>query len=136
MTAQPRKVFINQIPPEAVVFQKDFLQPALDANDNTMTMEDVERFAHDGELFVGGIYIDREQVAAFVLEKVIYPRKRALRIVLLGGERMSEWMEDFTQYIDDLKEQGGINFAELIGRPGWTKVLKQRGYTAQVVFRR
>ena len=92
--------------------------------------DDVREFIRAGamDLLVVEDAETREIVAALTTEIQQYPKKKALRIVLAGGERLSEWMDSMHALIEDGARRAGCEVLEIIGRGGWVRALKKLGY--------
>ena len=50
-----------------------------------------------------------------------YPKKVALRISVIGGENMKEWMDDVHHFIETWAMKIGCSLIEAFGRKGWAK---------------
>lgn len=102
------------------------LQPAVDRGIGAMELEDYKERVLTGymQLWVGEGY-------AAVTEVLNYPRSRVVLVHLAGGELDSlieadGELEKFARIV----EATGI---ELVGRKGWVKALRDRGYKEAAV---
>ena len=65
---------------------------------------------------------DNEILAAMVTQIVVYPQKRVLRIVAIGGGQMARWIS-FLPGLEELAMDQGCVAMEVWGRKGWLKIL-------------
>ena len=63
----------------------------------------------------------------FVTEVQMYPRKKVLRVVSLGGSDLDSWLPDVTNLLDDWAREIGAK-VECTGRKGWVRKLAQYGW--------
>lgn len=101
------------------------LLPALGFNQGELAPEDILQFLRDNQMWLLTIHQSDKIVAAAVLELVQYPRKRSLRIVLLGGSGLQDWMGELQVATNDMAKSMGASFVELHGRPGWERALRK-----------
>jgi hypothetical protein len=83
--------------------------------------------SHDGDRFH----------LAGVTELTAYPQALACRIVLISGEDMKPALP-LIEAINDWGKEQGATYLEVIGRPGWEKLMKPYGFIKHSVclFRR
>jgi len=67
---------------------------------------------------------DGVMIAAVVSEFVIYPRKKIMRIVSLGGKGVDRWLEKLYAVIEATALSVGCTGLEAWGRKGWERKLK------------
>jgi len=60
--------------------------------------------------------------AAFLLEGSQYPNKKVLSITAAGGDHIEKWVHLFPAFCEVAREMG-FNQIEVIGRPGWEKII-------------
>ena len=98
-----------------------------------LDLEDVESFVRAGSMDLLVVIDDdtQELVAALATEICSYPKLRSLRIVLAGGNdnRLMEWLDDMHALIEEGARRAGCAVLEIVGRGGWTRRLKGKGYT-------
>lgn len=88
----------------------------------------------EGGMFQLWVIRNEDKKVMFVLisEILHYPKIKVLHLIVACGEKI----EDVASYID-LPEiwgaQLGLEMCEVIGRPGWEKILTPRGYTKTTV---
>lgn len=73
-------------------------------------------------------------IGAFTIRVKSYPAGMALAGEHLGGERLNEWAEDLFQTMESYARDLGIHNLELVGRRGWEKILKPRGWNSNLVI--
>ena len=73
---------------------------------------------------------------AIVTQIIPYPRKRAMRLVACGGERLREWLPLANEEITAYARRRDVDFIETYGRPGWVRALAgigfEYGYTTAI----
>ncbi len=75
--------------------------------------------------------------AAAVTQIQIFPQFKTLVILYLGGEQMSEWIEELMDTFEEYGRFMGCKYAEQYGRKGWERVARDRGAkTAFTVVRK
>ena len=100
--------------------------------------QDIERKVTSGELytevmrgrcFVLTIHDDDLTIGAAVMCRTPAYNGNCLMIRALGGERMSDWLEGFSEYIESVARMKGATDGVLFcGRLGWIPALKKLGY--------
>jgi hypothetical protein len=105
------------------------IEPLLDrVADEKVTLEDIYRFVMEGRWMLWVI----ENPDSFILTTVIitefieYPQVTNLRIIFLSGDD-----EDWAYGIHVLEDFARVNKChtlEVLGRKGWERVLRGRGY--------
>jgi hypothetical protein len=73
-------------------------------------------------------------IGAFTIRVKNYPGGNALSGEHLGGERLSEWADLLFDTMERYARDLGIKNLELIGRRGWEKILKPKGWIANLVI--
>jgi hypothetical protein len=72
-------------------------------------------------------------VGAFTVRVKNYPAGKALCGEHLGGERLNEWADELFDTMESYANHLGINRLELIGRRGWEKLLRSKGWKANTI---
>ena len=72
--------------------------------------------------------------AACVTQVVEYPDERVLFVSALGGEEMSDWLDDLLDTLDAYAKRIGAGAIEMHGRKGWQKILNWE--TDKIIMRR
>lgn len=73
-------------------------------------------------------------VGAFTIRVKAYPAGQSLCGEHLGGERLNEWADQLFEIMESYANDLGIKNLELIGRRGWEKVLKPKGWKSNLVI--
>ena len=66
--------------------------------------------------------------AYFVTRIITYPTCKAVRTVLVAGEKLDEWMEEYDRLVTEFGTYHGCDRHECAGRMGWVKKLKRLGF--------
>jgi hypothetical protein len=117
-------------PPETLAREFDavahILRPAVDVGYGDLELADFKYWVLDGtmQLWVGGGY-------AAVTEVINYPRSRSVLVHLIGGNLES--ILEANGALDQFAKAMKAKHIEIIGRKGWTKVLRGRGYREAAV---
>ena len=76
-------------------------------------------------------------IGAYTVRIKTYPMGATASCEHLGGERMDEWAEEMSNVMERYIRDIGIEHMEIVGRRGWEKFLKPRGWSSDlVVFRK
>lgn len=71
--------------------------------------------------------------AAGVLQIIDYPLCRKLRIFALGGSGMDQWQLRLDEFFDAYARHVNASGIEIVGRKGFSRVLKPLGYEERYV---
>lgn len=100
---------------------------------SSLSTDDMKQRIRDGyvQLYV---YDDGELKGAFTTEVELGGQKKILRCITLGGNDFKNWVDEvegmLIEYANDI---GAI--LQVIGRPGWNRLARQRGWkVASVIF--
>jgi len=92
-----------------------------------LSLEDVYVMVYSGQMQMW-LGINEAQIELVGLTQALdYPRCRALRFVWIGGSGVRHYQ----QYLDWLElcaKRNGCGKIEVLGRPGWLRVLAPHGY--------
>ena len=71
---------------------------------------------------------DAERLRGGLVTRVaVYPRKQVLQLLYLGGDGLADWVDDLDQELSGFARAQGCQRIEVTGRPGWGRILPQRG---------
>ena len=73
-------------------------------------------------------------LGAMVTEILIYPNRKILRVVTLGGEGWDNWGSEIVETLDSYAKYVGATGIEFVGRKGWIKKLAQHGYSTRCAY--
>ena len=105
-----------------------WLQAALDHNiETTHSLNDICK-----GIFEGRYQFWPEDDAAMVTEIIEFPKARHLHGFLAGGNL--ETIQATIPKIEEFAKASGCTAATIMGRPGWTKALKDMGYGKGLVM--
>ena len=102
------------------------LQKAINYNDGDFDSDHVffRLQQQTMQLFIG--YNPKDVIYAAVTEIIPYQKRKSLRIVLMGGKDIDSWVD--TKIFERFAKVQGCDRIEIVGRKGWIKKLKTRGY--------
>lgn len=99
------------------------LAPAVEATNGCYEIGDVL-----GELKTGRqqLWVDWEEGqkinAAMTTAIGVYPRKKSLRVIFIGGSKMRKWLPEFRDLIEKNARSNGATMIEGFFREGWVRV--------------
>ncbi len=97
-------------------------------------LEDIEDLVDDGKIGAYKILNDESHiVGGFVVEIVDFPRKRAVRVPLLGGDGWQEWGGELDEFLVRMARTTSADQIRGFGRRGWSRTLKTMGYESQAL---
>lgn len=98
-------------------------------------MASVFDWIQDGRYILWVAYpADRKIRAAFVTRETHYPKKSMLTIDVAGGSEMQGWVTEADRVFRAYAVAAGLSGCELYGRAGWTRALKNLGWTGGTVL--
>lgn len=97
--------------------------------DNHLDLEDVYSRLETGEWTLWISKVETIIVSAAVTSFIYYPKYTALRIVLCAGSD-TNWAEA-TAYLEEVAKHNGCETLEVLGRKGWERALRSRGFEFQ-----
>ncbi len=113
---------------------KPMLQKGIDYGDGELEIDDIYGFLKDRamQLWVLYNYTEGAIVMAAVTEIVNYPRTRLCRAVVLGGDRVDDWMDNLVG-LEVWAKSMGCDKMEAFGRRGLAKKMEKIGYRNKYV---
>lgn len=98
--------------------------------------EDVHDDIMRGDQTLWIVYEDMpsNMIGAFTIRVKSYPAGVSLCGEHLGGERLDEWADQLFEIMERYAKDLGIHNLELIGRRGWEKILKSRGWDSKLAL--
>jgi hypothetical protein len=115
---------INQNEVEAVwPFVIEHLERAVAFSDGEIETEDFLPLLLDEEMQLWVAVGDGECVAAMVTQVIIYPRKKILRVIAVGGRDMKIWMKNIDM-LENFALAMGCTELEAWTKRGFLRVLK------------
>jgi len=123
---------ITQVPVEDLEFIWSQVKPQIEkALDGSYSSYDILEYIKQNRMQLWISWNDGIE-ASFVTEVCDYPQLRVLRWVLAGGSNMESWLDLVTSKVEDWAKKNNCQRLEIVGRKGWTKVL--RDYEPQAVY--
>lgn len=101
---------------------------ALIRTEGEYNLEDIRDHLESKDMQLWDIEVNGELKASVVTQILVFPQKKKLRGVALGGKDHKEWFDELTTFFSRFAKAFGCTSLELVGRPGWTKSLKRYGY--------
>jgi len=102
------------------------LAPAIPYTCGRVTLDDVDKAVQDdlAAVVIAWDPLESDVYAAFVCEIELYPTGcKCWKITLAGGRDIREWSH-LWPVLKQIGKDQGCNQVELVGRPGWFKVLQ------------
>lgn len=123
---------ITQVPVEDLEFIWSQVKPQIEkALDGSYSSYDILEYIKQNRMQLWISWNDGIE-ASFVTEVCDYPQLRVMRWVLAGGSNMESWLDLVTSKVEDWAKKNNCQRLEIVGRKGWTKVL--RDYEPQAVY--
>jgi len=74
---------------------------------------------------------DKEIIGALTSQIDIYPNQKHLHLHLCGAKpkTMYKWIGIWEKPVKEFCKENNISYIETAGRDGWTKILKNKGYS-------
>lgn len=111
------------------------LSPAIGHSGGRISMASVFEWLADSRYVLWLAYpTDKKVRAAFVTREAIYPCRKMLTIDICGGTDMAEWVSEADRVFKAYARAAGLDGVELYGRAGWTRALKNLGWTGGTVL--
>ncbi len=108
-------------------FVRQYVDPALKFANGELTSEDIYNYLISGHM---RLFVIRNPLicGAATCEVVQYVRKKAVRVVTLGGENFDAWSETLNNAMLDWASKVGADGIEAYVRKGLVKKLEKLGY--------
>lgn len=115
-----------------------WLRRAVKVAKGTWQVEDIKKSIEDGHVVLWMVLEEDTltPVACFTTRIAQMPRARGLAIDWVGGRRMSEWLPDLSNLLDNYARDNDCSYIEGMGRKGWSRALTMFGYKTEMVFRK
>lgn len=70
-----------------------------------------------------------DKLKAVILTDIVkHPRRSVLRVLMIGGSGMSEWLDQGIETMKRAAKLAGCSAIEADGRLGWARIVPQRGF--------
>jgi hypothetical protein len=110
------------------------LAPAIGFSNGRISLSSVFDWLADRRYLLWLAYSNGRIGAAFVTREAHYPCRKMLTIDIAGGSDMQSWVTEADQVFRAYAAAAGLDGVELYGRPGWTRALKNLGWTGGTVL--
>lgn len=108
---------------------QDHIQMAIDHSNDEVTLDATYNKALNNDVLILTISEDNDIIATVVIKiECFVTGKKVLQVCYAGGERMSEWVEQLDNALNDIAKEQGCSEVYITGRQGWTKALKKLNY--------
>lgn len=130
-------MIVTIVPQEAIDFMWPQCEPHLSrAVERASEMFDVSDIYLGAKMGYYGLWVvmEGEQViASYSTRMVSYPKRKALVIDFMGGDRLNEWLPQMVEVTGDFAKLNGCSNLEAYGRHGWKRPLAKLNWTADTV---
>ena len=126
-------IVIGAIKPELVdivwpLVHQHILMATQFSNDE-LNVDQIKESIKNGVVLLLVVYKDGKIIASCTIEKRTFDSgKVVVHISTLGGSEMELWADKMDKAIESVALEQGCNELYIIGRKGWDKYLKKRGY--------
>ena len=129
---------VSLVPKEAVgsVWKDvdEILKRAVDTVKDKSEVIDILTGVYEDMYALWVVMNDEDKViAAFTTRLIQYPRRRALALDWVGGERMKEWEDQLIDTMRRYANELGCSHLEGYGRKGWGRALKKYGFYPEYI---
>jgi hypothetical protein len=90
--------------------------------------EDIRHSCEQRDMQLWLILTDSQLRGILVTEVLVYPRKKALRVVMIGGEGLDEWNAEMDRTLEAFARHEGCSLIDAHGRKGWARKIAPFGY--------
>lgn len=108
---------------------KDFIEVAVKQTDGRYEIDDAYMLVKEMGYLLWVALGENEMKGAVITCFLTYPRKKALHIMFLGGAEGRSWKEAMLKMLQRFARDQGCGVIEASGREGWSRVLKEDGFT-------
>ena len=105
------------------------LSPAIGFSGGRIDMASVFDWLTDQRYILWLAYQDGRIGAAFVTREAHYPLRSMLAVDLAGGSHLDEWANSATATFQAYARAAGLSGVECAGRKGWTRAVRDCGWT-------
>lgn len=107
---------------------EQFIKQAIEHANGETNIQGVFRQLLAGQKQLWVIAQNYVATAAAITEVTNYPTMRVVRIVFLGGDGLDKWSSKVDETVSQWARIVNAKRVEVIGRKGWERHLKSRGY--------
>jgi hypothetical protein len=108
---------------------EDMIQSAIDESNEELSVHHIKKRLIEQDMILLTVAVNGEFVAACTLEiRHFDTGKKVMHVCTLGGAGFEEWWEEMGKAFDELAIDHDCSEVYIIGRPGWKRLLKDKGY--------
>jgi len=127
-------IVIGAIKPELIDITWPKLEPhiqiAIEESNGELDIDEMKECMKGGTLLPIVIYLNGEIISVCTIERREFSSgKVVLHVSTLGGTKMDMWDDKLNEVIAVLAKEQGCNEIYMIGRKGWERYLKTKGYS-------
>lgn len=104
------------------------IKDALEHDPKQTPISDIATGLESGQYLLILMLDDLKLLAALTVELVTTNKGKTCNIITAGGEQADQWENPFLDALEVLAKEQGATKLTLIGRPGWSKRLRGRGF--------
>lgn len=104
------------------------IHKAAEYSHGTFDVNDWLQWVLEGKLLLLTVKHSGDLLGEVTLEKVIYPKKRRLRVVTLSGHSIEQWIAPLAGQLRAFAKLNGFDGLEATMRPGLARLLWKHGY--------
>ena len=93
-----------------------------------MGMSDVYNDLIGGRVCLWLVKVEDKLRAVILTEIAQHPLRSVLRILMIGGSGMSDWLDQGIEAMKQAARLAGCSAIEADGRLGWARIVPQRGF--------
>ena len=129
---------VSLVPQEAIgsvwKYLDGILKRAVDTVKDKSEVIDILTGIYEG-MYVLWVVMNEDDkiIAAFTTRLIQYPRRRALALDWVGGERMKEWEDQLIDTMRRYATELECSHLEGYGRKGWGRALKKYGFYPEYI---
>ena len=133
------KAVILPIQPDEICHYREialpFIKKALEQTDHELTVQEILSDIADHKRQLWLIKADGEFIAGVVTQIYSYPSLKIGEITLASGEDYEAW-NHYTDLIEPWFKEKGCEIVQVVGRRGWVRHLKDKGFTERYTIMR
>lgn len=105
------------------------IEMAIEHSNKELTLESIYERLESTEMILLTVMEEGNVMAVLTLEKNHYPSgKITLNVTTTGGADMHLWLDKALGLCESIADQQGCDEIYIIGRAGWSRVLKDKGF--------
>ena len=105
---------------------RPLIKKATDYSNGRHTVDTTKYLCETGMMQLWLVFKDVKNIEAIITtQKVTYPAKTMLTVVLCGGKNMNKWAGEGIKTIMEHAKQNDCTGVEVMGRPGWRKIFNK-----------